>query len=781
MDEPEACTICHERAGKHQCFQCNETYTNLADLIAHQKKRSHFGGHHILSRPSLRHRRLPVRFRDPDLEIEIDENSGAHGIRYDSDQSDDELSIETNVDESNCNLNESEEECATLPDLPGNFFSRKRQRPDTGDHVEAPAQLSTSTGLEIPARPKWVENLQLSGIDFNESYKLYWCQCGKTPAEGWKTGGSSGNIKKHRLGKSCTFDKLQTRIGEKPRKKAVTQADFRKAIANAVVSCNFPFSVVANPDFRHLLTMGNGRQHLKVPSRNSTVKDINDLNDKVSMELNTSISRRTSKLSITFDLWTDRVSRGFLAVTGHYFDADMNLRAPLLGIKHFSKSDEGHTGLRIFEAVRSILLQRIGQEWATSLQCSVTDGASNVTSASKMLGSSRRCLQHSVQLFIKYFCSGSKRIASSLACCNYLAKTTKTSQKLRAAIGNIPAGVVTRWNSYLMSAVAVYDARMKLNEYVSSVRCASDVAKMLQPRLDYLNKGGFRVLHDVSVVLKPLADLTIDEEGELYVSSSTVIPRLIAARAHMTTVIDNALKNDRSGHKIIDPKIVGTWKEQVHELWDMYLESFLDDELFLCATLLDPRNGCGLNLTYAIAKNAERALRKYLQQRFKTFEDERFAQVENDPSDIQLSSKNAGAAVANSRSHATRGAQIPANVVAHLFGNRDADASPVQTGIPDYNNVKDELRELHKTVTSLNVFEKWNVDPMILYRGDCKLKLSKSVALDVLSIPAGEAPSERIFSIASRVIKFDRSSMGAEQVSTVTFIKKNSRALHIDQ
>lgn len=213
----------------------------------------------------------------------------------------------------------------------------------------------------------------------------------------------------------------------------------------------------------------------------------------------------------------------------------------------------------------------------------------------------------------------------------------------------------------------------------------------------------------------------------------------------------------------------------------MYLSSFLNDDLFLCATLLDPRNGCGRNLTYAIAKDAERALRKYLQERYNTFEEERFAQNEIEYSNVELPSQNAGVAVANSRSQATTGAQIPADVVARLFGNSGADETPGATEPRDYNNVKDELSELHKAVTRFDVFEKWNVDPMLLYHEDCKLKLAKSVALDVLSIPAGEAPSERIFSIASRVIKFDRSRMGAEQVSRVAFIKKNKRALNLEQ
>lgn len=209
----------------------------------------------------------------------------------------------------------------------------------------------------------------------------------------------------------------------------------------------------------------------------------------------------------------------------------------------------------------------------------------------------------------------------------------------------------------------------------------------------------------------------------------------------------------------------------------MYLSSFLNDELFLCATLLDPRNACGRNLTYVVAKSAERALRKYLKERFDSFEERRMSDA--NPSDIESPTQNAGVPVASSRSGATVSSLIPADVVAHLLGNSGDSQSSNSTGVRDYNTVKDELRDLHKAVTKVNVFGKWTVDPMILYHGDCKLRLAKSLALDILSIPAGEAPSERIFSIASRVIKFDRSRMAAEQVSTVTFIKKNTRALDI--
>ena len=45
-------------------------------------------------------------------------------------------------------------------------------------------------------------------------------------------------------------------------------------------------------------------------------------------------------------------------------------------------------------------------------------------------------------------------------------------------------------------------------------------------------------------------------------------------------------------------------------------------------------------------------------------------------------------------------------------------------------------------------------DPIDFFKGDglAELSLAVAVALDLLAVPAGEAPAERIFSIASRII-----------------------------
>ena len=190
----------------------------------------------------------------------------------------------------------------------------------------------------------------------------------------------------------------------------------------------------------------------------------------------------SSRISITFDLWMDKRARGFIAVTGHYFDQSLVLRAPLIAIKHLSKGQEGHTALRIYESVSSELQKVIGDRWKSKLYCAVTDGASNVSAASQMLALSRRCVQHSLQLVLKHFCASQAKVATALACCNYFARLSKISQKFRAAVGCIPAGVITRWNSYMDTAMAVYRAKAKLNDYVDSALGDGEIASQLRLR-----------------------------------------------------------------------------------------------------------------------------------------------------------------------------------------------------------------------------------------------------------------------------------------------------------
>ena len=40
------CEVCGLRNGDHRCLECNKRYPSIEELVAHQQKRQHFGGHH---------------------------------------------------------------------------------------------------------------------------------------------------------------------------------------------------------------------------------------------------------------------------------------------------------------------------------------------------------------------------------------------------------------------------------------------------------------------------------------------------------------------------------------------------------------------------------------------------------------------------------------------------------------------------------------------------------------------------------------------------------------
>lgn len=87
----------------------------------------------------------------------------------------------------------------------------------------------------------------------------------------------------------------------------------------------------------------------------------------------------------------------------------------------------------------------------------------------------------------------------------------------------------------------------------------------------------------------------------------------------------------------------------------------------------------------------------------------------------------------------------------HTFRN-----VPVRT----YNRVDEELKILLNAVKDDKIVGEWRTDPMSFYlSNNINLQLVQKVARDLFSVPCGDAPSERVFSIASRVISLLQSNM----------------------
>lgn len=810
------CALCFSRNETHICLHCNKRTTNLDELIAHQKKYNHVGGHYILAPSflgsSTRVVRKPVRYREENDDTDEttqanilddepidddDEDATIVGDVEGGDVLDDAREIDSaestadvkqtsavepaqpvqRAEEVTSSTQNAASTSSTSTQLPSLMDVLKRKRALAEKALEKKAKTTDATTGESATAdsdaPKWIRRLKEDfgdTIRFSNDYATYYCACGVSGA----LSGSRGNYDKHRA--KCSLQK--TKLGDDQSVPAAKLAkdSFQQLLLNAIVSSGLPFSVVENDEFAALCTEGRGREHLAVPSRREVVRSLDNMYDLVKESLKEHVQRAESRLSITFDLWTDRRARGYVGITGHYFDSNLVLRAPLLGIVFVPKSNvEGHTAQRIVETVSAVLADVLGSSWRQKIHCSVTDGAKNVTLASRQIGVSRACVQHGLQLFLKYMCATQRDVASAIASCNYLAKLTGVSQKFRAAVGRIPPGVPTRWNSFIVCAAAVYNKRTLIQEYVDDVSTDRTVAALLEPHVAHLRRGGWHVLYHLVVFLKPLMDITIDEEGELYITSSMVVPRLCAAKDQMDTMLERCAAGVRDD-VIKNPDIIKGWAVLVNKLWDTYLAGFCSDELFLVATMLDARTKAGASLTKPLKDAAVAALKARLSAEFDRQEAARHAAAVAGPPQPS----NAGAQVADARAGALPDANKIASHFDEIFAmagaaNAGVGGMPINAPPRTYNTVGDELLALLTAIKQADMDMK--MDPMSLYRNNRHLQLARAVALDVLSVPAGEAPCERIFSIASRVIGTSRARMSHDHVTRTTFIKKNKRAL----
>lgn len=103
--------------------------------------------------------------------------------------------------------------------------------------------------------------------------------------------------------------------------------------------------------------------------------------------------------------------------------------------------------------------------------------------------------------------------------------------------------------------------------------------------------GGFETLHDVVTLLEPLMAITIDEEAELYITSSAVVPRLVDVHREIAAIFAACKPSVVSqppdlpaGVTIMNKESVNNWAGVFDCLWATYVQAFTEDELFLTAS-----------------------------------------------------------------------------------------------------------------------------------------------------------------------------------------------------
>ena len=126
-----------------------------------------------------------------------------------------------------------------------------------------------------------------------------------------------------------------------PRQKAITEAILQVLI----ISCKLPMSLVDNPHFRHFLSVVNDKY--RPVSRPTLTRCLHDLTLNKEATLKSALEK-TESVSVTVDIWTDMIMRGFVGVTAHYMamaeKKTPRLESVPLSCDRFTGS---HTGERI--------------------------------------------------------------------------------------------------------------------------------------------------------------------------------------------------------------------------------------------------------------------------------------------------------------------------------------------------------------------------------------------------------------------------------------------------
>lgn len=144
------------------------------------------------------------------------------------------------------------------------------------------------------------------------------------------------------------------------------------------------------------------------------------------------------------------------------------------------------------------------------------------------------------------------------------------------------------------------------------------------------------------------------------------MPRLFTAKSKINLIIANTRRGDRSNGEILDCALVKSWKTLISELWDKYLDGFLHDDLFLCATLLDPRNGYSSSLSWVLLKDAIAALKNRLML---IYEDKRHNRIQSALDITSMKENEASQSaprtqVAESRTRSVNQLNLSGNVIA---------------------------------------------------------------------------------------------------------------------
>lgn len=346
-------------------------------------------------------------------------------------------------------------------------------------------------------------------------------------------------------------------------------------VDNAIINAGLPMAIVENEGFR--IFLHDMDPLFTPPSRGNITKTLLPNATKLTMEKLLARLKSVNHAALTLDIWTDRRQHGYLAVTGHTYNA--RTFTPSSHLLEFQAFKERHTGEAIAKSVQDVISER---NLKGKVRYCVSDNASNMKKAFSILGDLYQdinaeeqepgtvttvgqvdidndeffedfhqqedleealfeeslvannpmklarlpCFAHTLQLTVK---DGLDKLASArkiLGKCSKLANIVHQSTTFKTAFEasfgsgrSIPVPNATRWNSLFQHLAAVQKLdRGALHDLLHDTE-----------RLELLlTKREHSSLEELVEILSPFAEVTDKLQGENYETLSCVVPSLVA-------------------------------------------------------------------------------------------------------------------------------------------------------------------------------------------------------------------------------------------------------------
>ena len=119
---------------------------------------------------------------------------------------------------------------------------------------------------------------------------------------------------------------------------------------NLIIKCNLPFSIIENPAFREFMKQCYPKWQ-PISAKKLKTDIITSFKCRIDQVISDALEKVHS-LTLTIDCWSDRRSRGFLGITGHFIDEQMLPQAYLID---FVRLKSPHTGEQIQQATEYVL------------------------------------------------------------------------------------------------------------------------------------------------------------------------------------------------------------------------------------------------------------------------------------------------------------------------------------------------------------------------------------------------------------------------------------------